>query len=106
MNCRSGKGSRTGGGGPSSSQDLNWRFEQGDFDLAQERAPVVVDTVHDAIRRQYNATVFGEKAGRAGSKIASEKLLAEGTEQAEGGVNENVEPRRTTTTGDDIGKCP
>jgi hypothetical protein len=46
---------------------------------------------------------FGEKAGRAGPKIASEKLLAEGTEhnQTRGGVNENVEPRRTTA-GDDI----
>jgi hypothetical protein len=46
---------------------------------------------------------FWGKTGKAGPKIASGKLLAEGTEhdQARGGVNENVEPRRTTT-GDDI----
>jgi hypothetical protein len=59
--------------------------------------PLVVDTVHNAICRQKQLNCFLGKR----PEERDQKLLAEGTEQAEGGVNENVGPRRTTT-GDDI----
>jgi hypothetical protein len=64
---------RTGGGGPSSSQDLNWRFEQGDL-IWLKSVPLLWSILFTT---QFAANTtqlfFWGKGGRAGPKIAGEK---------------------------------